>query len=182
MSTLSSAPERRKKTITMTFRLDEGVVTTLRGESEHSHTSLNTLVNQILQRYAEWDIYEPKLGFISLSRPVAAELFNRASKQEIIHLAEHIGKSATNDAALFMRAKMDINSFLSWLELRMETSSVEISHNVEGDIHTYVMKHDLGENYSLYQKTVLELIFRDIFGKNIDCKFSNTMLSFRFST
>ena len=77
---------------------------------------------------------------------------------------------------------MDIASFLSWLELRMETSSVGISHTVEGDIHTYVMKHDLGENYSLYQKTVLELIFRDIFGKSIDCKISNTMLSFRFST
>lgn len=139
------------------------------------------LFNQILQRYIEWDIYEPKVGFISLSRPVAAELFNRASKQEIIHLAENIGKNAINDAALLMKAKMDINSFLSWLEVRMETSSVDISHKVEGDVHTYILKHDLGENYSLYQKTVLELIFRDIFGKKIDCRTSERMISFRFS-
>jgi len=178
---LSSTPERRKKTVTMTFRLDESVVTTLRGESEHHHSSLNTMVNQILQRFVEWDIYEPKVGFISLSRPVAAELFNRVSRQEILHLAEHIGKNAIKDAALFMKAKMDIQSFLSWLEMRMETSSVEISHNIEGDVHTYVLKHDLGENYSLYQKTVLELIFRDIFGKEIDCRISDTVLSFRFS-
>lgn len=40
-----------------------------------------------------------------------------------------------------------------------DNSSVEISHNMEGEIHTYVMKHERGKNYSLSQ-TVLELIYR----------------------
>ena len=63
---------------------------------------------------------------------------------------------------LFMKSKIDLASFLSWLDVRMRNLSVEISHTVEGSTHTYILKHDLGENYSLFQKTVLELIFNDV--------------------
>ncbi len=182
LRSMSSTPERRKKTITITFRLDESVIVTLRGESEHSHTSLNTLANQILQRYIEWDIYEHKVGFISLSRPVAAALFRNMSKQEIIEMATGLGRTATSDAVLFMKKKMDLDSFLAWFETCMRHSSIEISHKVNGDINTYILKHDLGENYSLFEKTLLELIFRDVLGKHlVDCSFSDTILSFSFS-
>ena len=95
----------------MTFRLDENVITTLRGESERRHISLNTMINQILLKFVEWDIYEPKVGIISLFRPVAAELFKKMTKQETIELATGIGRNATNDAALFMKSKMDLGSF-----------------------------------------------------------------------
>jgi short-subunit dehydrogenase len=166
----------------MTFRLDENVIVTLRAESERRHISLNTIVNQILQRYVEWDMYESKVGLISMLKPVVAELFKKTNKQEIIDLATSIGKNATNDAALFMKNKMDIDSFLSWLDVRMKNSSVEINHSIEGSTHTYILKHDLGENYSLFQKTVLELIFNDVLRKHIDCNFSDTILSFRFSS
>jgi short-subunit dehydrogenase len=182
MSTYLPHTDRAKKNITMTFRLDENVITTLRAESERRHISLNTIVNQILQRYVEWDMYESKVGLISMLKPVVAELFKKTNKQEIIDLATSIGKNATNDAALFMKNKMDVDSFLSWLDVRMKNSSVEISRSIEGSTHTYILKHDLGENYSLFQKTVLELIFNDVLRKHIDCSFSDTILSFRFST
>jgi hypothetical protein len=164
----------------MTFRLDEGVLTTLREESERRHVSLNTMVNQILQRFIEWDMYESKVGMISLFRPVAAQLFKKMNKQEIIELAS--SRDATNDAALFMKSTVDLESFLSWLDIRLRSSSVEISHNIKNGSHTYILKHDLGENYSLYQKTILELIFNNVLGKPIDCSFSDTILSLRFSS
>ena len=92
MSTYLPPTDRAKRNITMTFRLDENVITTLR------HISLNTIVNQILQRYVEWDMYESKVGLISMLKPVVAELFKKTNKQEIIELATSIGKNATNDA------------------------------------------------------------------------------------
>jgi hypothetical protein len=84
--------------------------------------------------------------------------FKKRNKQEITEIATSVGKNATNDAALFMKNKMDLDSFLSWLDVRMKNSSVEMSHSIGGSTHTYILKHDLGENYSLFQKTVLELI------------------------
>jgi hypothetical protein len=178
----ASSPYGAKRTTTMTFRLDEGVLTILREESKRRQISLNTMVNQILQRYTEWDMYESKVGMISIFRPVAAQLFKRMNKQEIIELASNVGRDATNDAALFMKSTMDLESFLSWLDIRLRSSSVEISHNIKNGSHTYILKHDLGENYSLYQKTILELIFNNVLGKRIDCSYSDTILSLRFSS
>jgi hypothetical protein len=66
-----------------------------------------------------------------------------------------------------MKNKMDLESFLSWLDVRMKNSSVEVNHSIEGSTHTYILKHDLGENYSLFQKTVLGLIFNDVLRKRI---------------
>jgi hypothetical protein len=182
MSTSFPHAEHGKSSTTMTFRLNESVITTLRAESERRHISLNTMINQILQRYVEWDMYGSKVGMVSLLKPIVSELFKKMSRQEIIELATGIGKNATSDAALFMKGKMNLDSFLSWLELRMSNSSVEISHNVEGGVYTYILKHDLGENYSLFQKIVLELIFNDVLGKRIDCGFSDMTLSFKFSS
>ncbi|HZA07381.1 MAG TPA: hypothetical protein VE619_06740 [Nitrososphaeraceae archaeon] len=48
-------------------------------------------------------------------------------------------------------------------------------------IHTYILKHEAGENYSLYYKTVLELIFEKALQKIINILTSNnTTLVFEF--
>ncbi|MGC2570231.1 MAG: hypothetical protein WA364_01875 [Candidatus Nitrosopolaris sp.] len=137
------------------------------------------MVNQILQRFVEWDMYESRLGMVSFLRPVAVELLKRMNRQEVIALAMGIGKSATNDAALFMKNKMDLDSFLSWLEVGMRHSCVEIKHNVDDSTQTYILKHELGLNYSLFYKTIVESIFNDTLGKHIDCSYSDSMLSFK---
>jgi len=64
MSTSLPHTDRGKSTTTMTFRLDENVITTLRADAGRRHISLNTMINQILQRYVEWDMYESKVGMI----------------------------------------------------------------------------------------------------------------------
>ena len=48
-----------KKTATMTFRIDENVLNVLRTESDRGQITLNSLVNQLLKRYVDWDMFEP---------------------------------------------------------------------------------------------------------------------------
>ena len=182
MSSPLPVGEGCKVTVTLTFRLDENVVTILRAESGTRHISLNAMVNQILQNFVEWSMYEPKVGMMSLFRSVVAEIFKKLTEQQIIEVAATVGKEAYTDATLFMKRKIDLDSFLSWLETRMKNSSIEISHNSEESTHTYVLKHDLGKNFSLFQKTLLESIFGEVLGIHIDCDCSDKILSFRFST
>ena len=67
-------------------------------------------------------MYESKLGMVSFLRPIAVEILNQKNTQEVIALATGVGKRATNDAALFMKNKMDLDSFLSWLEVGIRNS------------------------------------------------------------
>jgi len=169
-----------KKTATMTFRIDENIVTKLRDEADNREISLNTLVNQILKRFVEWGLFEPKLGLIPMAKPIVVELFENMSEDEIADMARRVGTNAVRDIALFMKHKMDLESFLNWFETRMKTSFVEVSHHkAEDGKHSYILKHDLGRNWSIFHKVILELIFNDVLGKRIDnIVVSPTTLSF----
>lgn len=170
-----------KKTSTITFRLDDEVLSRLRDESNKRQVSTNTLANQALRRFLEWDIYEPVSGFVMINKPVFIEIFGKMTQDEVISIASRIGKNEVRDIALFMRGKMDLISFLLWFETRMINSSVQVSHTRDNGFHTYVMKHDIGKNWSMYHKTILELLFQEAFNRKIPVKAEKNTISFQFS-
>ena len=171
----------RHATVTMTFRLDESIMEVLRSESEKREISVNTIVNQILRRYTEWDMYEPKVGMIPIARPLVSALFEHLDEKAIIDIAHKVGKNAVRDIALFMKSTMDLQSFISWFEMRIKTSSIEFNHSrLANGRHTYVIKHDLGYNWSLYHKTILELIFNEILQRRIDISITPTTMMLAF--
>lgn len=169
-----------KKTSTITFRIDENILKILRDESERQQISLNTFVNRLLKRFVDWDMFEPKVGMIPIAKPIVIELFNKMTPEEVSTMALNLGKNVVHDIALFMKNKMDLESFLSWFETRMNSSSIEINHVVKDGLHIYVLKHELGENWSLYHKIILELMFHEIFKKNLEISISNTTIRFKF--
>lgn len=171
-----------KKSDTISFRLDAIVLEKLRKESEKRGLSLNVLVNQILKRYTEWDIFGPKVGMIPVARPILDSLFKKIGEDEIVDLAKKVGSEIVKDTAMFMKGSMNLESFISWFETRMNMSGFEINHDVRNDTHTYIVKHDLGENWSLYHKTVLEIIFRDVLKKPITVETNARMITLSFTT
>ncbi len=171
-----------KKTATITFRLDEHTIKRLRNESGNRQVSTNTLVNQALRQFLDWGMYESTVGFVIINKQVFVHIFGKLSQKEIIDIATRVGKDEVKNMALFMKGKIDVQSFLSWFELRMINSSVQVSHIHEDDgFHRYVMKHELGKNWSVYHKAILELIFEEVFNKKINVRIDKTMISFEFS-
>jgi hypothetical protein len=168
--------------VTLSFRLNQDIIDKLRIESEQNNISLNNLTNQILQNYVDWDRLESKAGMIPVAKPVISEAFKDLSDDEVIKLATNVGRDTLNDIILFMRSNINLDSLLSWLELWLKKNSTAgFSHTMQNDIHTCIMKHDLGQKWSLYHKTVLELILDDMLHKHVDIIISNTTLLFQVS-
>lgn len=169
------------KTTTFTCRIEQGVLQLLEKESEEQGISLNTLINKIIRNYVEWDYYGPKVGMIPMAKQVISSLFEMMNDEEISELATNFGKNMIKDITLFMKMKLDYDSFLMWLETRMKRSFIEFNHTNENDVYTYVLKHDLGYNWSLYHKKLLEIIFHEFFEKHIKIEITNSILKFTFS-
>jgi HicB-like protein involved in pilus formation len=184
MSKGSQEEDRQvSKNQTLTFRIDQDNVKKLRTEAGSQGISLNSLINQILKSFLEWHIFEPKVGMVPLPKPVVEEIFTKMSKEQLTDIAMRVGKHELQNAAMFMKGgKMDLDSFLSWFENRMKNSSIQMSHafNEKDRTHTYIMKHDICENWSLYFKEILLYIFNEVFGKRVDITTSDTMLTFKF--
>ncbi|MCV0410184.1 MAG: hypothetical protein K5783_04945 [Nitrosopumilus sp.] len=172
--------EQKKKTETMSFRLDREILDKLRSESELQGVSLNVLANKIFSRYVDWGMFEPKVGMVPIAKPIVTALFQKLSEQETIELATQIGHSIVSDIATFMKGSMDIDSFVSWFVTRMKISDFEMNYSIKDSRHSYIIKHDLGYNWSLYHKTVLELIFNDAFEKKIDFNIKDRMMELSF--
>lgn len=73
-------------------------------KAEQDGISLNTLINQILKRYVEWDMYVGKAGMVPISKPVVKKLFQELSEEEVINMSKDIAKNAVYNIALFMRS------------------------------------------------------------------------------
>lgn len=165
---------RKKKTRCITFRLDEGVVEELTKESDQKEVSLNVLVNQILKRYAEWDRYENKIGVIPVPRVMMTKLIDKAlgiakdsgiinieeMKKQIITEAVEIAYLSLKESVLFMRSDFNLFSVLYILEEYMKVCGLNSEHKFDnGSRHVFTLQHDMGENWSLFSKELLEKIF-----------------------
>lgn len=170
-----------KKTSTITFRLDDGTIHRLRDLSKVQEVSTNTLVNQALRKFIDWDVYLPKSGFVMLPKPVLKKIFEGLDKEFILDLATKTGREEVEDIALFMRGKMDLKSFLSWYETMLLNSSVQTSHMIDGGVHSMVLKHDLGKKWALFQKTILEHVFKEVLHKNVEIEYDNNTLHVVFT-
>ena len=166
-----------RKTRSITFRLDSSVTDELQREADQKEISLNVLVNQALKRYEEWDRYESKIGMMPVPKVMLSSLIDKSIKiaknagikdveryrDEIIKSAAEIAFSIMKDSVLFMKKQYNLWVVLSVLEQYMKVSGINSDHRIEGERkHVFIIQHELGENWSLFTKELLKLIFENL--------------------
>jgi hypothetical protein len=166
-----------RKTRSITFRLDSSVIDELQREANQKEISLNVLVNQALKRDEEWDRYESRIGMMPVPKVMLSSLIDKSIKiakntgikdiepyrDEIIKSAAEIAFSIMKDSVLFMKKQYNLWVVLSVLEEYMKVSGIKSDHRIEsGRKHVFVIQHELGENWSLFTKELLKLIFENL--------------------
>ena len=172
-----------KKTRSVTFRLDSSVIDELQTEADNKEISLNVLVNQVLKRYSEWDRFENKIGMMPVPKVILSSLIDKAIsiaktsgikdvdqyRDEIIKQAAHLAFGLMKDSVLFMKRQYNLWVVLSVLEEYMKVSGIKADHKIEGSRkHVFIIQHELGENWSLFTKELLELIFQNLANARVE--------------
>ena len=183
------------KTRSITFRLDSSTVDNLQREADQKEISLNVLVNQVLRRYVKWDTFEPKIGMIPVPKIILSTCFNKAilaanevgmdqgeiesHRGEIIKSAAEISFSLIRDSALLMKRTYNLWTVLEILQEYMKVSDMKSDHRIEaGNTHVFMIQHELGENWSLFTKVLLNLIFENLANTRPDVSItSNTIIA-----
>ncbi|HET7149276.1 MAG TPA: hypothetical protein VFI73_12340 [Candidatus Nitrosopolaris sp.] len=168
-----------KKSRSITFRLDSHTIDELQREADQNQISLNVLVNQALKRYSDWDSYENRIGMMPVPKAMLTSLINKAIdmageygikeqdigpfRDRIIKQAAEVAFAIMKDAVLFMKKQYNLWTVLSVLHEYMKVSGINSDHRIEGGRkHVFVIQHELGENWSLFTKELLELIFENL--------------------
>jgi hypothetical protein len=174
---MSEGVSQSKKTRSVTFRLDSSVIDELQTEADGREISLNVLVNQVLKRYSEWDRFENKIGMMPVPKVILSSLIDKAIlvakssgikdidryRDDIIKQAAQLAFGLMKDSVLFMKRQYNLWVVLSVLEEYMKVSGIKADHKIEGSRkHVFIIQHELGENWSLFTKELLTLIFQNL--------------------
>jgi hypothetical protein len=154
----------KNEKLSITFRIDDSDVESLRKLASEEGISLNTLVNQILTSYLEWEFIASKAGFAPMQKSVLKDLFDRLSEEELKDIATRAADSL-EDLLLLMCGKVDLDAVLSLTKNRIKKSGFALREfdNEKGKGgKKLVMQHDVGHNWSVFSKTYIERLINNV--------------------
>jgi hypothetical protein len=171
------------KTRSITFRLESTIIEELQTEAEYRETSLNVLINQVLRRYSNWERYENKMGMLPIPKVILSSLMDEimrigkekgiediiAFRTAIIKELSLIAFTFLKDSVLLIKKNYNLITVLEVLEQYMKVVGINSDHRIEDDgKHIYVIQHRLGENWSLFIKEFLILLFENLGKVKVD--------------
>ena len=149
---------KKEKTRSITYRLPVKLVEEIETEAMNHNVSHNVMARQILEKYIQWDRFADKIGMIPVPKKILDTLGIEMSSAEINEIVNII-KPVIKDTVLFIKGKYDLKRCIEILEDYMRASGMKSDHRVEGELHHFIIQHELGINWSFFAEQLLKNIF-----------------------
>ena len=164
--------QKKDPTRSITYRLPEKLVNELETEASMKSISQNVLVKQILERYIQWDRFSDKIGMIPVPKKILIALGDELDGRDIDEII-NLMFPMIKDTVMFIKGGYDIKRCIETLEDYVQASGMNSDHRIEGDLHTFLIQHDLGMKWSVFTEQLLTQVFRN-FMPDVDLKFQTT--------
>lgn len=151
---------KKEKTRSVTYRLPVKLVEEIETEAMNHNISHNVMARQILEKYIQWDRFADKIGMIPVPKKILDTLGIEMSSTEINEIVNVI-KPVIKDTVLFIKGKYDLKRCIETLEDYMRASGMKSDHRTEGELHHFIIQHELGGNWSIFTEQLLQEIFRE---------------------
>ncbi len=164
--------QKKETTRSITYRLPETMINELDGEAKQKKISQNVLVKQILERYIQWDRYADKIGMIPVPKEIVQTLGDELDGREIDEIINVVFPMIKN-TVMFIKGGYDLERCIETLEDYMRASGMNSDHRVDGNLHSFIIQHDLGMKWSVFTEQLLTQLFRN-FASDKNLKFQTT--------
>jgi len=139
------------KTVPKSFRIDEHALRAVETDAASLNVSANTLVNQILKQYAEFDRFARKINTVKLSSAPFRGLLSAANVGELIEVAKTAGSSIPQAFVTAKSGKMDLGSLIDHVRsLAIYAQLFDFSETIDSHGHVITLIHDYGLNWSIF--------------------------------
>lgn len=148
----------RNRTEVASFRLPIDLLVQLRQEARTNKVNLNNLVTQIL--FSHVDLYSPAFaaGMLPFPKKIVNAMINTLNEKEIEELSKQMASNNLVNLAYMTNncnEQLFINTLLAW----MRHSGFSIQDLVDGETRTIVIKHDMGDKWSLFMTKSIKQCF-----------------------
>ena len=133
----------------------------LKKEAKNEGLTMNTLVNQILAEYLQWDITASKAGWVVVLADVLKRLMNELDEKTLYKIAVATADSS-KDVRLMMTGDDTVDGFFSILRNRLRKSGISYIESSEKGMIKFIIHHNMGKKWSFFYKTQHERMLQNL--------------------
>src|SRR5438270_4413932 len=106
-----------KKTVLRTIRLSKQLDDVLQKDADSKRISVGALLSSILTKYSEWDRYTEKFEMITFRQETLKAILAATDDEVLITKGREIGAKIPKEFLMFWFKKMDLETYVRYLEL-----------------------------------------------------------------
>lgn len=154
---------RRKEKFSVSLSKD--VLSRLRAAAKKENMSVNGFIGKTLENFAMWDLHN--VEFIPVRKALIARLLDKFTPEEVDDIAKNMARTENRDTVLRISRQFDIVTALKTFEGWLRMTGFPYSYEVDGQIHKFVVLHDLGLKWSIYLVKLISgtIVQFDVFPK-----------------
>jgi hypothetical protein len=146
----------RGRTAIRSFRVDEAALEVIEKEAKTRSVSVNTLVNQMLVSFVNFDRYLEPLSMVKISSDCFRDLLEAASDEEVFKAGSRTGMNTMRSVILERRGMIDLESILDHLKTMSEYAKIfRYSETSNNGKRTITLIHKWGKKGSVYYSGVM---------------------------
>ena len=158
------APKKpRSRTVPKSFRIDESASIAVEEEAASQNVSSNTLMNQILKQFSEFDRFARRINTVKLSSSVFRDLLSEVDSEKVIEIAKSAGSSIPQAFATTKSGKVDVESLVDHIRsLAAYAHLCEFSETIGTRSRLLTLVHDFGLNWSIFLVHYVNAMFEQV--------------------
>ena len=142
---------KTKKSLLRTVRITPELDEILQKDAQAKRVSVNALLTTILTKYAEWDRYTERFGYLTISKDLFTSVLGAADNDRLTQAALDLGNRLPKEIILFFFKELNVDTFLAYMTLTCKYGHIaENEVETQGRNYTVTIHHDLGEKWSNY--------------------------------
>ncbi len=140
-----------KKTVLRSIRITAELDQLLQKDARAKGLSFNALLSSLLTKYAQWDRYTERFGFIDITRDGFRRIQEVITDKNRVKVAQELGTRNPKEMVSFWFKNTNITTYLLWLSTYcMYGHIAQYELEVDGTDYIITLHHDLGLEYSTF--------------------------------
>jgi hypothetical protein len=137
----------------------------LEEEAKRKGISVNSLLTKLITKYAEWDRFAERFGYVSITKQGFRRMFELMTNDELVTHGKEMGSRNAPDVVRFWFGKLNLATFLAFLDLFSKYSGTfHYEFKTVGKSNVITFHHEFGHPYSVVLSYYFDEAIRRIVG------------------
>jgi hypothetical protein len=162
----SAHSDKRKKTITRTFRLRQQWDTILQDEASRQGVSVNVLLNKILRKYSLYSRWIERNNDVTLSQPTLRDILGTTREEQLASVGTKTGALDAINLVNAIGLPMEYDTFVYLITEHLGGPNFarlfHCFHHSHASKDIFHLQHDFGRKWSIFLETYVTSFLHSI--------------------